>query len=73
MREIANAVLKIRCTFGQPGWLGGLAPPSVQGVTLESRDRVPGSSPGIESHVRLPALGLLLPLPVSLHLSLSHE
>ena len=32
-------------------------------------------SPGVESHVRLPAWSLLLPLPVSLPLSLwvSHE
>ena len=46
---------------GQPGWLSGLVPPSAQGVILET---------GIESHVRLPAWSLLLPLPVSLPLSL---
>ena len=53
-------------TLGQPRWLSGLAPPAAQGVTLETR---------IESHIRLLAWSLLLPLPVSLPLSLcvSHE
>ena len=49
-------------TLGQPWWLSGLAPPSAQGVILETR---------IESHIGLPAWSLLLPLPVSLPLSLS--
>ena len=45
--------------LGTPGWLSGLAPPPLaQGLVLE-----------IESLVRLPAWSLLLPLPVSLHLS----
>ena len=26
---------------GQPGWLSGLVPPLVQGLILETRDRVP--------------------------------
>ena len=43
---------------GQPGWLSGLVPPSAQGVILETWDRV-----------GLPAWSLLLPLPVSLPLS----
>uniref|UniRef100_A0A8I3N9E9 Histidine triad nucleotide binding protein 1 n=1 Tax=Canis lupus familiaris TaxID=9615 RepID=A0A8I3N9E9_CANLF len=47
---------------GQPGWLSGLTPPLVQGVILET---------GIKSHIWLPAWSLLLPLPVSLPLSLS--
>ena len=47
---------------GQPRWPRGLAPPSAQGVILETRD---------QSHVGLPAWSLLLPLPVSLPLSLS--
>ena len=46
---------------GQPGWLSGLAPPSAQGLILET--------PGIKSHVGLLAWSLLLPLPVSLPLS----
>ena len=33
---------------GQPGWLSGLAPPSAQGVILETRDRVPYWSPCVE-------------------------
>ena len=45
--------------------------PLAQGVILEFQDRAPGWSPKIKSHVRLPAWGLLLPLPVSLPLSLS--
>ena len=47
--------------FGKTGWLSGLAPPSTQGLILETQDQVP--------HVRLPAWSLLLPLPVSLPLS----
>lgn len=46
----------------QPAWLSSLAPPSVQGLVLETQD---------ESHVGLPTWGLLLPLPVSLPLFLS--
>ena len=47
---------------GQPGWLSRLAPPSARGVILETRDQV---------QVGIPAWSLLLPLPVSLLLSLS--
>ena len=48
--------------MGQPRCLSGLALPSAQGVILETRD--PGD-------IGLPAWSLLLPLPVSLPLSLS--
>ena len=54
----------IKTKRGQPGWLGGLVSPLPQGVILGSW------GPGIESHVGLPAWSLLLPLPVSLPLSL---
>ena len=47
----------------QPGGLGGLGPPSARSVILETRDRIPRRAPGAGS--------LLLPLPVSLPLSLS--
>ena len=47
--------------LGQPGWLRGLAPPSAQGVILETRNRVPRQALCME-----PAS----PLPVSLPLSL---
>ena len=47
--------------LGQPGWLNGLALPSVQGLILETRGRVPR---------RAPAWSLLLPLPMSLPLPL---
>ena len=33
---------------GQPGWLSGLAPPSAQGVILETWDRVPRPAPCME-------------------------
>ena len=33
---------------GIPGWLIGLAPPSAQGMILESRDRVPYGDPCVE-------------------------
>ena len=48
-----NEWLSKEITIGQPGWLSGLAPPSAQGMILES-------------HVGLPAWSLLLPLPLSL-------
>ena len=34
--------------FGQPGWLSGLAPPSAQGVTLETRNQGPHRDPCLE-------------------------
>ena len=34
--------------LGQPRWLSGLAPPSAQGVILETRDRVPRRAPCME-------------------------
>ena len=40
---------------GQPWWLSGLAPPSAQGMILETKD---------QSHIKLPAWSLLLPLPL---------
>ena len=33
---------------GQPGWLSGLAPPSAQGVILETQDLVPRWAPCME-------------------------
>ena len=50
------------------GSLGGAAVwrlPLAQGEILETRDRIPRRAPG--------AWSLLLPLPVSLPLSVSHE
>ena len=34
--------------YGQFGWLGGLAPPSAQGVILETQDQVPRQAPCME-------------------------
>ena len=34
--------------IGQPGWLSGLAPPSAQGVILETQDQVPRQAPCME-------------------------
>ena len=56
-------LLFLKVVVGQPWWLSSLASPSAQGVILETRDRVPCQAPG--------AWSLLLPLPVSLPLSLS--
>ena len=61
-------LIQKRLDVGRPRWLSGLAPPSAQGLILETQDRVPHLAP---------AWSLLLPLPVSLPLSLplcvSHE
>ena len=48
---------------------------SLGGSAVECLPSGPGCDPSlrIESHVRLPAWSLLLPLPVSLPLSVSHE
>ena len=46
--------------FGRPRWLSGLVPPSAQGMILKTLD---------ESSIGLPAGSLLLPLLVSLPLS----
>ena len=52
---------------GIPGWLSGLAPPSAQGVILESRDPVPRWAPSME-----PASPYAY-ISDSLSLSVSHE
>ena len=49
--------------IGIPGWRSGLAPALAQGAILETQDRIPRRAPG--------AWSLLLPLPMSLPLSLS--
>lgn len=54
--------VQIKKLLGQPRWRSSLAPPAARGVILETQ---------MESHIRLPAWSLLLPLPVSLPLSLS--
>ena len=41
-------IMQIVFLHGQPRWLCGLAPPSAQGVILETRDRVPRRSPWME-------------------------
>ena len=43
-----DSVRHLKLTVGQPEWLSGLAPPSAQGVTLETRDRVPRQAPCME-------------------------
>ena len=56
---------KVRVEAGHEGSLGGAAVwhlPLAQGAILETRDRIPRRAPG--------AWSLLLPLPVSLPLSL---
>ena len=39
---------QIHCMTGQPRWLSGLAPPSAQGMILETQDRVPRRAPCME-------------------------
>ena len=56
---------------GIPGWLSGLAPACSPGHQHCLHPRMWSWSPGIRSHIRLPAWSLLLTLPVSLLLSLS--
>ena len=51
--------------IGQPWWLRGLAPPSAQGVILETRDQILHRAPCMD-----PALPLPLPLSLSLCLCL---
>ena len=53
---------------GQPRWLSGLAPPSAQGVILETGDQVPRQGPCMEPASPSPAS-----LPLSLSLCVSHE
>ena len=60
-KECMIPPLKKVKNWGIPGWLSRLAPPSAQGMVLETWD---------QSHIRLSAGSLLLPLPVSLLLSL---
>ena len=49
---------------GQPGWLSGLAPPSAQGLILETRDRVPRWAPCMEP--AFPSVSLSVSFSVSL-------
>lgn len=39
---------KSKQLWGIPGWLSGLAPPSAQGVILETRNQVPHQAPCME-------------------------
>ena len=39
--------------IGQPEWLSGLAPPSAQGLILESQDRVPRWPPCMLSLIHI--------------------
>ena len=52
-------------TFGQPGWLSGLAPPAAQVVMLETRDRVPRLAPSMEPASPSACVSASLPLSVS--------
>ena len=57
--------------LGQPGWLSGLAPPSAQGVILETRDRVPRRAPCMEP--ASPSACVSASLSLSLSLSLMNK
>ena len=40
-RNLPRCIILFKIIIRQPGWLSGLAPPSTQGVILETWDRVP--------------------------------
>ena len=46
--KIVLFINNIEICLGQPGWLSGLAPPSAQGLILETQDRVPHWAPCME-------------------------
>ena len=48
IRLMTSLVLKKKKKRGQPGWLSSLAPPSAQGLILETLDRVPRRAPCME-------------------------
>ena len=53
---------------GKPGWLSGLAPPSAQGVILETWDRVPRRAPCMEPASPSACVSAILSLSLSLSL-----
>ena len=61
-----------RHIIGQPWWFSGLAPPSAQGVILETWDRVARRAPCMEP-ASLSALCLCLSLSLSLSVSLMNK
>ena len=54
---------------GQPGWLSGLAPPSAQGLILETWDQVPCQAPCMEPASPSACVSVCLSLTLSLCLS----
>ena len=64
-RENDNENLKEE-KVGQPGWLSGLAPPSAQGLILETWDRVPCQAPCVEPASPSACVSASLSLSVSL-------
>ena len=49
---------------GQPRWRSSLAPPSAQGVILETRDRVPRQAPCMEPASPSACVSASLSLPL---------
>ena len=68
MKENLPFGLKIMI-YGQPGLLSGLAPPSAQGVILETWDRVPRQAPYME----LASPSACVSAPLSLSVSLMNK
>ena len=62
---------KKKLKIGQPGWLSGLAPPSAQGVILETQDPVPRWAPCVGP--ASPSACVSAPLSLSLSLYVCHE
>ena len=44
----ASSLIHKILELGRPGWLSGLAPPSAQGLILETLDPVPCRAPSLE-------------------------
>uniref|UniRef100_A0A8C0MN91 Nuclear receptor coactivator n=1 Tax=Canis lupus familiaris TaxID=9615 RepID=A0A8C0MN91_CANLF len=59
--------------FGQPRWLSGLAPPSAQGLILETRDQVPRRASCMEPASPSACVSASLSLSLSLSLPLMNK
>ena len=61
--------IKVEDKQGQPGWFSGLAPPSTQGMILETQDGVPYRAPCMEPTSPSAFVSASLSLSVSLRIN----
>ena len=66
MESFKKESIYIIGSSGQPGWLRGLALPSIQGVTLETQDGVPRWVPCMELASPSACVSVLLSLSLCL-------